>query len=267
MEKEDIGEWIFDSGTKVGTRNLVSKEEVSEWLKDETGTITLSTVELDMEHWGEVLDVPYKKTTSEKLSSQKMRKAMENIEPTDMYNVNWSKKPITGQELIDYYNKAIDSVLISQFETLEDKMFTDGVLDIEKFKTHLKGLIEANDPNSFTQYWDNVLENLTENNLHILDTPFNKNKIYSLLASNFNKEVLDIEITGKSAVLASTYGLQGDGIDIIDLAKKENKISAKIVLDVLRGVNPITALGNVSRKIIDLIVEVEKLMLKNGINF
>lgn len=219
MLKEDIGEWIFDSGTKVGTRNLVSKEEASEWLKDETGTITLSTVELDMEHWGEVLDVPYKNETSEKLSSQKMRKAMENINPIDNYNVNWSKKPITGQELIDHYNKAIDSVLRSQFETLEDKIFTDGVLDVEKFKTHLKGLIEANDPNSFTQYWDDILENLTDNNLHVLDTPFNKNKIYSLLASNFNKEVLDIEITGKSAVLASTYGLQGDGIDIIDLAK------------------------------------------------
>lgn len=220
MVKQGIGEWVFDSATKVGNINNVTKEEASEWLLDETDTIELPTVELDMDNWGEVLDVPYKNTTAEKLSSQEMRKAVENVDDKNLYNVNWSDKPITGKELIDHYNKSINDVLKNQFDKFNANIYKDGSdeLDVDKFKVYLKRLIEANDPNSYTEYWDKLLSDLNENNLHILDTPFNKNKVYSLLASSFNKDVLDIEINGKSAVLASTYGLQGDGIDITDLA-------------------------------------------------
>lgn len=53
--------------------------------------------------------------------------------------------------------------------------------------------------------------------------------------------------------------------DVIDLARKENKLASQVVLDVLRGVNPISSLGNVSQNIINLILDIKKLMLVNEI--
>lgn len=216
MQSDNIGEFIFDSAVKVGAIKVHNKSDIENWLNDKG---SIYPIELSMENWGEVLDVPYKDSIEEKFSTQKMRLAMVNVSDTSNYNVSWSNNPITGKELKDYYNDAISNILKEQFDGFKDKIFTDNVLDINKLKSYLKDLITANDPNSFTDYWDNLLKDLNEYNLHILDTPQNKDRIYSLIAASYNKDVLDINITGKSAVLASTYGMYG-----INLSNTKNNL-------------------------------------------
>jgi len=211
MEKDSIGEFIFDSAVKAGATKVHTPEAIQDWLNNEGKAYPIT---LSMENWGEVLDVPYKDTIEEKFSTQKMRLAMVNVED-GVYNVNWSESPITGQELKDYYNNAISNILKEQYDSFKDNIFTEGKLDVNKLKGYLKDLITANDPSSFTDYWDNLFKDLTEYNLYTLDTPQNKDRIYSLIAASYNKSVLDINITGKSAVLASTYGMYG--INIADI--------------------------------------------------
>ncbi len=212
MEDSNISEFIFDSAVKAGATKVHTPEAIQDWLSKGS---KIYPITLSMENWGEVLDVPYKDTIEEKFSTQKMRLAMVNVEDDSLYNVNWSESPITGQELKDYYNNAISNILKEQYEGFKDKIFTEGKLDVNKLKGYLKDLITANDPSSFTDYWDNLFKELTEYNLYTLDTPQNKDRIYSLIAASYNKSVLDINITGKSAVLASTYGMYG--INIADI--------------------------------------------------
>lgn len=212
MEDSNISEFIFDSAVKAGATKVHTPEAIQDWLSKGS---KIYPITLSMENWGEVLDVPYKDTIEEKFSTQKMRLAMVNVEDTSSYNVNWSESPITGKELKDYYNNAISNILKEQYEGFKDKIFTEGKLDVNKLKGYLKDLITANDPSSFTDYWDNLFKDLTEYNLYTLDTPQNKDRIYSLIAASYNKSVLDINITGKSAVLASTYGMYG--INIADI--------------------------------------------------
>jgi|SRR6188508_242754 len=212
MESSKIGEFIFDSAVKAGATKVHSPEAIQDWISKDS---KIYPITLSMENWGEVLDVPYKDTIEEKFSTQKMRLAMVNVEDNSSYNVNWSDTPITGEELKDYYNNAISNILKEQYNTFKDKIFTEGKLDVNKLKGYLKDLITANDPSSFTDYWDNLFKDLTEYNLYTLDTPQIKDRIYSLIAASYNKSVLDINITGKSAVLASTYGMYG--INIADI--------------------------------------------------
>lgn len=211
MEESNIDELVFDSAFKDGSRKVHSEDELSNWLNGEG---ELSILTLSHDNYGEVLDIPTKDSTSETFSSQKQRLTLVNVKDDSTFYLN--KKAISGKNIKDNYSDAIKNVLKSQYEAYGETLLTNGEIDIQKLKSKLSRLIEANSGASsdFSSYWKDLLNNLSEDTLYLLDLPQNRDKIYSLIANDFNKSVLDIEIEGKSAVLVSTYGIMYNITDL-----------------------------------------------------